>query len=72
MDDILQDIKKHYIKTKLEEINLLHCALKFTCEQGENGSIPFLDMRICRHENILSSTWYTKSMGYGVDDELSR
>ena len=65
MDDILRDIKKHHIKTKLEEINLLHSALKFTCEQEENGSILFLDMRICRHENILSSTWYTKSTERG-------
>ena len=46
MDDILRDIKKNQIDSKLDEINNLHPSLKFTVEPEKNSSIPFLDMEI--------------------------
>ena len=46
MDDILRDIKKNQIDSKLDEINNLHPSLKFTVEPEKNSSIPFLDIEI--------------------------
>ena len=41
--DILCDIEKGLITQKLNEINLLHPALKFTVERENDGAIAFLD-----------------------------
>ena len=66
MDDILRDIEKNQIAEKLQELNSLHPALKFTIEEESNNTIPFLDMKIIRTENTLSSTWYTKKTDTGL------
>ena len=34
--------------------------MKFTLEVGQNGKLPFLDIRNEHHEIMLSSTWYCK------------
>ena len=66
MDDILREIRKDHIDTKLEEINNLHPKLEFTVERETNMSIPFLDMLIIRDSDKLSSTWYTKHTDTGL------
>ena len=48
------------IEAKLREINNFHPCLKFTIEKEVNGELPFLDMRVIRIEEKLSSTCYTK------------
>ena len=59
MDDILYGIQSEEIQNRLNDINDLHPALKFTIEREKNDSIPFLDMRILNTSGTLSSTWYT-------------
>ena len=66
MDDIIRDIKGNQIDAKLAEINRIHPSLKFTIEREEGNSIPFLNMKISRMEEKLSSTWYTKSTDTGL------
>ena len=66
MDDIIRIIKQREIDQKLVEINNLHPSLKFTIEREENGSIPFLDMRIIHSNGQLSSTWYNKPTDTGL------
>ena len=66
MDDIIRDIKKEDKGRKLEEINNIHPSLKFTIECENEGSIPFLDMRIMNIMGNLSSTWYLKPSDTGL------
>ena len=66
MDDIYRNIKHSLINAKLEEINNLHPNLQFTIEREENGSIPFLDMRLIHKGNKLESTWYNKPTDTGL------
>ena len=66
MDDIIRNIKLIDIEEKLATINNLHPSLKFTIEREENGSIPFLDMKIIHNNGQLSSTWYNKPMDTGL------
>ena len=65
MDDIRKNTKTDKIDTNLEEINVLHPALKFTIETESNGSIPFLDMLIYHNPNG-TSTWYNKKTDTGL------
>ena len=46
MNDILREIHAEKNMRKLEEINRLHPALKFTIEIETGGLIAFLDMLI--------------------------
>jgi hypothetical protein len=66
MDDIIENIKQEKIDEKLREINNLHPSLKFTIEREDNGSLPFLDMKIVHERNKLSSTWYNKPTDTGL------
>ena len=67
MDDILRDIDSQQVDEKLNEINNLHPALKFTIEREQNSSIPFLDMKIHHNQDgSLSSTWYSKKTDTGL------
>ena len=68
MDDIICNITQHNIEKKLIKINNIHPNLKFTIEtEDNNSSIPFLDMKIKRHEDgKLSSTWYNKPTDTGL------
>jgi len=59
MDDIIQNINRDVIETKLNEINNYHPCLQFTIEREKDQSLPFLDIKLFRFENKLSSTWYT-------------
>ena len=66
MDDIIRDIKKDCITDKLNEINSMHPSLAFTIEREQDGSIPFLDMRIMNSNGYLTSTWYNKPTDTGL------
>ena len=66
MDDIIQNIKRFEIKTKLAEINSLHSSLHFTMEREKEGCLSFLDMSIQNIEGKLVSTWYTKATDPGL------
>ena len=66
MDDILRSSKKDDIQGKLNAINGLHPALKFTLEEEKDGKLPFLDMLIIREGRSLSSTWYSKPTDRGL------
>ena len=66
MDDIIRNIKQIDIEEKLATINNLHPSLKFTIEREENGSIPFLDMKIIHNNGQLSLTWYNKPTDTGL------
>ena len=66
MDDIIRVIKKEDKGRKLKEINNIHPSLKFTIECENEGSIPFLDMRIMNIMGNLSSTWYSKPSDTGL------
>ena len=66
MDDIIWNIKRIDIEEKLATINNLHPSLKFTIEREENGSIPFLDLKIIHNNGQLSSTWYNKPTDTGL------
>lgn len=66
MDDILRNIKLSQIDQKLEDINKLSPTLKFTVERESEGTIPFLDMKICHNGENLSSIWYTKPTDTGL------
>ena len=66
MHDIIRDVKKAKIQEKLDEINSIHPSLKFTIERQQEGSIPFLDMRIMNNNGRLSSTWYSKPSDTGL------
>ena len=65
MDDIIQSIKRNRIYEKLAEINEIP-SLTFTMERESEGCIPFLDMKIIRSQNKLSSTWYYKPSDTGL------
>ena len=66
IDDIIQNIKIVQIEQKLTVINGLHPSLRFTIEREENGSIPFLNMRIIHINGRLSSTWYNNPTDTGL------
>ena len=66
MDDIIREIRREKIEEKLVEINNYHPNLKFTMEKEQNGSIPFLDMRIIHIGEHLTSTWYRKDTDTGL------
>ena len=66
MDDIVREIKKVEAQTKLDGINKLHPSFKFTMEEENNGSLPFLDMKIICTNRQLASTWYTKPTDNGL------
>ena len=66
MDDIIRTIHKNNIDRKLEEINSFHPSLKFTIEMEKDCEIPFLDMKVIRQNQKLSSTWYQKPTDTGL------
>lgn len=65
VDDLFAIIKKSDEKIILETFNKYHNKLKFTIEKEQNGSIPYLDMRIYREHNGIITDWYTKNIASG-------
>jgi len=50
----------------LQMLNGLHPNIKFTIEEEENCSLPFLDIRMTREVNCLTTSVYRKSTHSGV------
>ena len=70
MDDIITALKVAIINAKLQQINNLHPALKFTHEREIKvkgvGKISVLDM-MCLHEGKhVETTWYCKDTDTGL------
>ena len=66
MDDIITEHLSDTIPEKVDDINKLHPALKFTVEREEDGNSPVLDMRLINENGHLSSTWYHKPTDTGL------
>jgi hypothetical protein len=49
----------------LHQANSISLTVKFTLEQENNGSLPFLDIVITRRENQLETSVYRKKTGSG-------
>ena len=70
MDAIIWNIKRIDIEEKLATINNLHPSLKFTIKREENGSIPFLDMKIIHNNWTIVINLVQQTHGYWPHDEL--
>ena len=66
MDDILMEIKRVEIDSKLAEINNLHANLSFTIEKENEDTLPFLAMQLIHKDSQVSSTWYSKPTDTGL------
>ena len=66
MGDIAHEIKKANVHKKLDDINKIHPSLKFTMEEENHCSIPFLDLKIIHTDCKLAFTWYTKPTDTGL------
>ena len=66
MDDILRSAKPENITGILERVNKLHQNIEFTIERQENGSLPFLDMRVKQTGADVDTTWYRKPTDTGL------
>ena len=66
IDDILRSAKPENIIGILESVNKLHQNLEFTIERQENGSLPFLDMRVKQIGADVDTTWYRKPTDTGL------
>ena len=66
MDDILRSAKPENITGILERVNKLHQNIEFTIERQENGSFPFLDMRVKQTGADVDTTWYRKPTDTGL------
>ena len=66
VDDIIRTAKYKDIQNILIKSNSLHKNLEFTIERLENGSIPFLDMKIHVDGGNLNTAWYQKPTDTGL------
>lgn len=65
VDDLFAIIKEEDEELILKTFNNYHNKIKFTIEKEENQSIPYLDMRLFRDNNMIITDWYTKSIASG-------
>ena len=67
VDDLFLMFKeKDHVKKFLRYLNSRHPNIKFTHEEENENKISFLDVRITREENILSTTLHRKKIFSGV------
>lgn len=60
VDDILAIVKRNMLRETLDRLNSFYPSIQFTMEVEENGSIPFLDLRIMRSGEKLEFSIYRK------------
>ena len=61
VDDTLTALPRGQIEQFHQHINSIEPSIQFTIEEESNGSIPFLDTRVIRHDNgSLSTTVFRK------------
>lgn len=65
VDDIFAIINKNDETVIMKTLNTYHQKLKFTIEKEINGEIPYLDMKIIKNGEKLTTNWYTKSTASG-------
>ena len=65
VDDILAIVKSNEVEEILKALNDYHDKLQFTVEQEEDGSIPYLDMKIYSKDNKIITNWYCKPTASG-------
>ena len=61
VDDVFSTVHKTYLQELLEHINSLHPQTKFTKEEENNSSLPFLDTLVQQnHDKTISVKIYRK------------
>ncbi|XP_075163197.1 uncharacterized protein LOC142235821 [Haematobia irritans] len=65
VDDLFGIIKTSAIDKILTKFNSFDANIKFTIEKEENGSLPYLDMRLSRDKNNILIDWYQKPTSSG-------
>jgi hypothetical protein len=60
VDDIFAIVKKDILQDFFMHINSLNQHLKFTKEEEENNSLPFLDVLVTKNGNRLQTSVYRK------------
>lgn len=65
VDDILAIVPENKFQTILETFNQYNENIKFTIEEEINNEITFLDMKITRKNNKLTTEWTTKKTWSG-------
>ena len=67
VDDIFAAVENTVVAHKfLHFLNRLHPNIKFTIEEEDEGSLPFLDVLMTRETKSVSTTVYRKSTHSGV------
>ncbi|XP_055714335.1 uncharacterized protein LOC129808578 [Phlebotomus papatasi] len=63
VDDLLLAVHRDDVGEVLQQFNSFHPKIQYTMEIEQNGSIPYLDMMVCRRpgETTLKTTWYSKT-----------
>ncbi len=65
VDDIFTCLPRDRIDETLRIFNSYHSRLQFTYEVEENGSLPFLDVRVIRDSNNVIFDWFRKTTWSG-------
>ncbi|XP_045482183.1 uncharacterized protein LOC123686213 [Harmonia axyridis] len=65
VDDLICMIPEGSLATVLEHFNSYNTHLQFTAEEEVDNSIPFLDIRVIRMEEVLRTDWYNKPSSSG-------
>ena len=61
VDDIFVTFNSHeQLKKFVEYMNTKHLSIKFTFEHEHNNTFLFLDVKICRENNKLTTSVYRK------------
>ena len=66
MDDIIRSTTKTDAEKLLLKANSLHPNLCFTVEMEEHNEIPFVDMKLKRYIERVSSSWHRKPTDTGL------
>jgi predicted GIY-YIG superfamily endonuclease len=61
VDDTITMIKEDNIQITLDIFNNFHPRLKFTFEVENDRELPFLDMKLIRNEDSISTNYYRKA-----------
>ncbi|XP_075167739.1 uncharacterized protein LOC142239876 [Haematobia irritans] len=65
VDDLFAVIKKEDEDIILATFNKYHNKLQFTIEKETNNCLPYLDVKLHRNNDKISTEWYTKSIASG-------
>lgn len=61
VDDLIMSIPAHHEQILLDTFNSLDSHIQFTLEREDDScSVPFLDTKVCRYDNIIKLDWFKK------------